>query len=52
MKLPETIVKQKSNADEVTVHLITSLDNYGARQQEEYLEQTQINTAPAVINFT
>ncbi len=52
MEFMETIIKQKSDEEEVAVHLITSPDNYGTDQQLEYLEQIQMNTAPAGINFT
>jgi ATP-dependent Lon protease len=52
MELIETIIKQKSDDEEVTVHLITSPDAYDATQQLEYFEQIQVNTTPAGINFT
>jgi ATP-dependent Lon protease len=52
MELIETIINQKSDEEEVTVHLITSPDEYDTTQQLEYFEQIQINTAPAGINFT
>lgn len=52
MEFVETIAKQKSEEEEITVHLITSPDEYGTSQQVGYLEQIQLNTAPAGINFT
>ncbi|MCP4538964.1 MAG: ATP-dependent Lon protease, partial [Chloroflexi bacterium] len=52
MEFIETIIRQKSDAEQVTVHLITSPDEYGATQQLEHFEQIQINTAPAGIHFT
>ena len=52
MELVETIIKHKSDDEEVAVHLVTSPDNYGTTQQLEYFEQIQMNTAPAGITFT
>lgn len=52
MEFVETIVRQKSDEEEVTVHLITSPDEYGTTRQLEYFEQIQMNTTPAGIYFT
>lgn len=52
MEFIETIAKQKSDEEEVAVHLITSPDGYGTTQQLEYYEQIQMNSAQAGIAFT
>lgn len=52
MELIETIIRQKSDEEEVAVHLITSPDEYSTDQQLEYFEQIKMNTAPAGITFT
>ncbi|MCP4537486.1 MAG: ATP-dependent Lon protease, partial [Chloroflexi bacterium] len=52
MKFIETIIRQKSDAEQVTVHLITLHDECDTTQQLEHFEQIQINTAPAGIHFT
>ena len=52
MELLETIIRHKSDEDEVTVHLITSRDDYNPEKQEENFEKIQEAVAPAGIHFT
>jgi ATP-dependent Lon protease len=52
MEFLETVVKHKTNEDEVTVHLITIQDEWEASQQTEYLEQVAQSCLSVGINFT
>lgn len=52
MELLETIVRQKSEDDEVEVHLITTEDNINGQNQVEYLTKMQENIEPVGIHFT
>ena len=51
MEFIETIIRQKSDAEQVAVHLITLPDEFDTTQQLEHFEQIQMNTAPAGIHF-
>jgi len=52
MELLETVAAQKSDEDEVAVHLLTAPDEYNRDQQEEYFTQMQLASAPIGIHFT
>ena len=52
MELLETLIKQKSDEDEIDVHLVTAPDEFGSESQTEFLEKIQQNVAPAGIQFT
>ncbi len=52
MEFLETIVKQKSPADEVEVHLLTAQDGFNSEGQTEFLTKIQENIAPTGIHFT
>ncbi len=52
MELLETIIRHKSDEDEVTVHLITSRDDYNPERQEENFVKIQEAVAPAGVHFT
>ncbi len=52
MEFLETVVKHKTDEDEVTVHLITLQDEWNASQQTEYLEQVAQSCLSVGINFT
>lgn len=52
MEFLETVVKYKTNEDEVVVHLITIQDEWEASQQTEYLEQVAQSCLSVGINFT
>jgi ATP-dependent Lon protease len=52
MELLETIARLKGDEDEVTVHLVTSQDEYDTTTQINYFEQIQTAVAPAGIHFT
>lgn len=52
MEFLETVVKYKTNEDEVAVHLITIQDEWEASQQTEYLEQVAQSCLSVGINFT
>lgn len=52
MELLETIVRQKSEDDEVEVHLITAGDAQENQNQVDFLQKIQENVAPVGIQFT
>jgi ATP-dependent Lon protease len=52
MELLETIAKQKSEAEEVEVHLITAEDSFDNVNQDEFLKKIQENIAPVGVQFT
>lgn len=52
MELLETIARQKSDDEEVSVHLVTARDEYDPYKQTEYLEKIQTASAPVGIHFT
>jgi len=52
MELLETIVKYKSEEEEIAVHLITSQDDYRSDQQQENLEKIQESSTAVGIQFT
>jgi ATP-dependent Lon protease len=52
MELLETIARQKSDADEIEVHLVTASDEFNPEAQDEHLTKIQDNVAPVGIQFT
>lgn len=52
MELLETIAKQKSEDDEVDVHLITGEDEFNSQNQAEFLAKIQANIEPVGVHFT
>ncbi len=52
MELMETVVKVKSDEDEVAVHLITSEDDFRGEQQKDQLQKVTDACASAGIRFT
>jgi ATP-dependent Lon protease len=52
MEFVETIVKYKSSADEVNLHLITSEDEYREEQQTEHLERIKESCSQIGVTFT
>lgn len=52
MELLETIIKHKSEDDEVAVNLITTEDDFEGSQQREYLENLERSSPSAGIHFT
>ncbi len=52
MELLETIVRNKPQEDEVSVHLITSEDDFKGVQQREYLEKIKQSCSTAGIDFS
>jgi len=52
MEFLETVVKNKAEEDEVTVHLITTEDDFKSDQQLEYLEKMQESCLAIGIHFT
>jgi ATP-dependent Lon protease len=52
MELLETVVRLKAVEDEVTVHLVTALDEYKAEAQIGYLEKMSASAAGAGVTFT
>ena len=52
MELLETITRQKSDDEEVEVHLITIEDNFNPESQAEFLQKIQKNSTPAGVQFT
>lgn len=52
MEFVETIVKYKSTADEVNLHLITSEDEYREEQQTEHLERIKESCEQVGVTFT
>ena len=51
MELLEMLAQQKSEEDEVEVHLITAQEEFSPENQSEYLQKMQENLAPAGIQF-
>jgi ATP-dependent Lon protease len=51
MEFLETVAKYKAEEDEVTVKLVTVLDDFKAEQQAENFERIQESVAPVGINF-
>jgi ATP-dependent Lon protease len=52
MEFLETVVKQKAPDEEVTVHLVTSMDEFKGVQQKEHFEKMKESTGAVGINFT
>jgi len=52
MELLETVASVKNAGEEVTVHLVTSRDEFEGDRQEEYLQQMQASAATVGIDFT
>lgn len=52
MELMETIGKQKSDEDEIQVHLVTVQDEFKGLQQIGHFEKMQASCAPIGIQFT
>lgn len=52
MELLETIVKNKSEDDEVVVHLLTTLDEFKGEQQIKNFEQIKASSSAVGIDFT
>ena len=52
MEFLETVVKYKSQDEEVLVHLVTSRDDVRAEQQKEWFEKIQGSSVPVGIEFT
>lgn len=52
MEFMETIIRHKPSGDEVSVHLITTEDDYRSDQQQERFEQIQLSCESIGITFT
>lgn len=52
MEFMETIVKNKQDEDEITVHLVTTEDEFKKNQQQEYFEKIKESCSAAGIFFT
>jgi len=52
MEFLETVVKYKALDEEVTVHLITTEDEYKAEQQTENFEKMKESSSAVGVNFT
>lgn len=52
MELLETIVKNTPEEDEVTVHLITSQDDFKSAEQKEHLEKIKASCSSVGIKFS
>ena len=52
MELLETVARQKTDSEDVEVHLVTKVDEFGNTQQEDFFTQIQANVAPVGIQFT
>ena len=52
MEFVETVVKHKTTHDEVTIHLITTEDEFKGEQQREQLERIQESCGAVGINLT
>jgi ATP-dependent Lon protease len=52
MEFLETILRQKDDADEVAVHLVTTQDDFEADRQDAYLAAMQTSVATAGVHFT
>jgi ATP-dependent Lon protease len=52
MELLETVVKLKAQEDEVTVHLVTILDEFKGEQQMEQLEKIKESAGAVGVNFS
>jgi ATP-dependent Lon protease len=52
MELLETVARVKDAGEEVTIHLVTSQDEFEGERQEKYLQQMQASAASGGIHFT
>ena len=52
MEFLETVVKQKDPEEEVTVHLVTTADEFKGEQQQEYFEKMQASASSVGVNFS
>jgi len=52
MEFLETIIKHRATGDEISVHLITGLDELKPDQQLEFFEKMQISAAALGISFS
>ena len=52
MEFLETLVKHKADDEEVSVHLVTTEDEFKGEQQKEYFEKIQDSGNAVGINFT
>lgn len=52
MEFLETVVKHKAEEDEVTVHLITTEDDFKSDKQQEHFEKMQESCSAIGIHFT
>lgn len=52
MEFLETVVKQKDPEEEVTVHLVTTADEFKGEQQQEYFEKMQAAARSVGVNFS
>jgi ATP-dependent Lon protease len=52
MEFIETVVKQKKEEDEISIHLITGVDEYKRNEQVENFERIQSEVIKEGINFT
>ncbi len=52
MEFLETVVKNKSQEDEVAVHLMTTEDEFKGEQQKENFEKMQKSASAVGVNFT
>lgn len=52
MELLETIVKHKAPDEEVSVHLVTTEDEFKGEQQRDNFERIKVSAGPAGVNFT
>jgi ATP-dependent Lon protease len=52
MEFLETIVKNKSQDAELTIHLITTEDDFKGEQQKESFEKIRNSCSAAGVNFT
>ncbi|TXS94764.1 BREX system Lon protease-like protein BrxL [Parahaliea aestuarii] len=52
MELLETIVKHKAPDEEVSVHLVTTEDDFKGEQQRDNFERIKVSAGPVGVNFT
>ena len=52
MELIETVIKNKSTVDAVSIHLVTISDDREPERQLEFFEQIQLSCQPAGVTFT
>ena len=52
MELLETVARVKDPGEEVSVHLVTSRDEFEDDRQEEYLQEMQASAATVGVRFT